>query len=264
MLHGEIEHGGQPDADEEVRRRMTALADRGQEAVPGVDSLVEAVVVVHPDNHHVLRVVPDVEHEPPVVDVRDQQIAGREHGDVAEHVRGVQAVGFSADIRGAFPNQPDEQARAGEERDDVQRLDWNGRALHRHSEEEIWLLGRSPQDSNQGHEVDDAESGEIARRNVPARFAQVHARDAVALARVVKPLPIEVDRGDNPRAEREAGRDRRCGDQDRQLHDEEAVGPKAVSIERQPREGGHDVLVAEKPNVEGEDGQEEAGVDRDA
>ena len=46
----------------------------------------EAVVVEHPDDQDVLGVVPDVDHQPPMVDVGCDQITHREDDKVTEDV----------------------------------------------------------------------------------------------------------------------------------------------------------------------------------
>ena len=65
----EVQGGTESPAHERVEHHVTGLADRRQEPALRLDAFPEAVGIEHPHDEHVLKVVPDVQHEPAGVDV---------------------------------------------------------------------------------------------------------------------------------------------------------------------------------------------------
>src|SRR5918993_5465458 len=84
-----IKDGGNGETNGKVYGHILSLAQVRQKRVTRVDLVLEPVVIEHPDSEDVLAVVPDVQHEPPVINVADQQIAGAKHSEVRTHVKRV-------------------------------------------------------------------------------------------------------------------------------------------------------------------------------
>src|SRR5262245_39309369 len=88
--HGQTpidERSGREDHSEiEEQISRTPLAELGKESMLSACTVLEPAIVMDPDDHDVLGVVPDVDHQPPLAHVGDELVADEEYADVGEQV----------------------------------------------------------------------------------------------------------------------------------------------------------------------------------
>ncbi len=190
--------GAERPAHARVEDDVPGLADGREESTLRLDALREAVGIEHPHDEHVLKVVPDVQHEPPGVDVGNQQVPRREDRDVARHVRAVGSIRPPAAEHPQLSRDPQHHADRGHDPDHVEQPGRDREGVDRQAEKRRRLLMRPGEDAPERQRVDDTVEHEVARGGNRAGLAQVHPRDAVALTRVVEPLRVEIHRGDEP------------------------------------------------------------------
>jgi len=66
---GTVKHGRNEQANRKIRKYVLPLADVRKEPVASVNLVPEPVVIEHPNGKDVLAVVPDVQYQPPMIDV---------------------------------------------------------------------------------------------------------------------------------------------------------------------------------------------------
>ena len=85
--------------------------------------------------------------------------------------------------------------------------------------------------------------------------------NSFALARIVKPLPVEIERSQHPEAGGQRDDQYARADQPRQVENHPAMFAETLAIECQARVRRDHVVIAQQPQVEREDGPEQLRLD---
>ena len=206
----------------------------------------------HPDDQHVLEVVPHVDRQPARVGVVNRRRRRRGRWRCARATKPVYTSRACSRANGdacsepatITPRRPPRRPSA------VITIVRQHQRLHRQTEERVAHRRRACGDRVDRHEVDRRDRREVTRAGVPVPRcrAVVHARDAVALTHVVEPLQVEERRGDDPRASRERQPERGHRHSSSRSNARNRLR-RRLCREGQPRVGRHDVVVAEQPQI---------------
>ncbi|TIT79875.1 MAG: hypothetical protein E5W56_10855, partial [Mesorhizobium sp.] len=123
------------------------LADIGKKTCIGVDAVLEPARIEHPDEEHVLGVVPHVDHQPAYGDVPNDQISDGKDQEVGQHVHRMDKR-QAALTRGleATPN-PDRQQYRCRDGSDTKHGGRHRHDTQLHSDKQARILVRPEQDS---------------------------------------------------------------------------------------------------------------------
>src|SRR5262245_51317823 len=111
------------------------------------------------------------------------------------------------------------------------------------------MLRRSSQNAPQRQKVVDAKCNRIVMSRDPICLPEIHPGDSVARSRVVKPLPIQIQRGDDPLSNDPDGPERDDGDKNWKHEYQKPSLREALGVESESRVGCHHMLIPEQPNV---------------
>ena len=215
--------------------------------MPLVGLVLEAVVIEHPNCEDVLAIVPDVQHQPAVIDVADQDVSDTKHRQVRTHVKrvGDWKLTFAVGLKLFF--DPRNRNSQGECAGRCHEPERNRKNLHFSKQILVWRLIRTIENSPHRHRI----NRQLREAVIDGDrcLASVDARNAVTLTSVVPPLPVQVSRRQDPRTEDGPSPNHTCEHNERQPYNQEPVFSEAFFVKREASKSRDDMVVAKQPAV---------------
>ena len=131
----------------------------------------------------------------------------------------------------------------------------------RQPEKRVRRLVRAVQDPPERHQIENDMRQPFVLGDTAGRAA-IGLRDAIALPRVMEPLPVEIDRRQQPDAHRQPD-DGHGGEYRREQPEDHPTAPgETVAVETKTRIRRHYVVIAQQPQIDQQHRHEQAGMRR--